>query len=174
MDDAFKGVDINNASLLNSQDGSTLNGQVDRIRMVTVSTESRVNYNDSVKWSYVICFMYALRKFGEYVTVDYYKDLCTKAFAINDYGLFGIAFENYVHTMTRKELPIPLKIRKYDRVKTKDIHKYDSLIIQTRTSNYLLKGESEDECKQIIVSDLGSIDCWHPCSLSLKTIDCVA
>jgi hypothetical protein len=36
MDDAFAGVDIVNAKLLNLQDGSTLNGQVDRIRMVTV------------------------------------------------------------------------------------------------------------------------------------------
>jgi len=37
-----------------------------------------------------------------------------------------------------------------------------------------LKAKSEDECKQIIASKLGSVGYWHPCSRSLKTIDCVA
>jgi hypothetical protein len=97
-----------------------------------------------------------------------------KANRINDYGLFGIAFENYIHTMARNESPIPLKIREYDRIKSKDIHKYDKLTFQITKSKYLLKGESEDECKEIMASQLNSIDYWHPCSRSLKTIDCVA
>jgi len=37
-----------------------------------------------------------------------------------------------------------------------------------------LKAKSEDECKQIIASKLGSVGYWHPCSHSLKTVDCVA
>jgi len=65
MDDAFQGVDIRNASLLESQDGSTLSGQVDRIRMVTVSTNNLQNYSLCSKWRYAISSMYALKKLGQ-------------------------------------------------------------------------------------------------------------
>jgi len=99
--------------------------------------------------------------------------LCKIADAINDYGLLGIGFENYIHTMARKELPISLKIREYNPAKS-NVLEYESLTIHCKMTNYLLAGESEDECKQIIANKLGSIDYWHPCSGSLKTINCVA
>jgi len=153
-----------------------LDGQVDRIRMVTVSTDNLNHFSDCSKWSYVICSRYALRKIGEYVTIEYYKDLCTTANAINDNGLFGIAFENYIHTMARNNLPISLNMQKYDSDKL-DIHEYKSLIIDrrdTKYTEYLLEGKSEDECKQIIAKELGSAGYWRPCIRFLKTIDCVA
>jgi len=172
MDHAFQYLDIEIAKLL-IQDGSILIHPIDRIRTVTLRTDNLDNYSSCSKWSYVISSLYALRKIGGYVTIEYYKGLCTTANAINDYGLFKIAFENYIHTMARNKSRIPLRIRKYDREKL-DIHKYKSLTVDCRKADYLLAGETEDECKQILASKLGSVGYWHPCSRSLKTLDCVA
>jgi len=172
MDTAFQNLDIDIVKLLR-QDGRILIRPKDYIRTLTVSTDDLDNYEGCGKWRYVISSMYALRKIGAYVTIEYYKGLCTIANEINDYGLFGIAFENYIHTMARNNSDIKLKIREYDPAKSK-ILKYESLTIHCRTTKYLLAGGSEDECKKIIASKLDSIDYWHPCSCSLKMIDCVA
>jgi hypothetical protein len=56
--------------------------------------------------------------------------------------------------MAGKEMSIPLKVRQYNRVKSNNNHQYESLILQIRKSNYLLKGESEDECRQIMANEL--------------------
>jgi len=139
--------------------------------MITVSMDD--NYSSCSKWSYVISFMYALRKIGEYVTLEDCKELCLRANAINDPHLFGIAFEHYIHTMARTKMPIPLKIWEYDPIKSKSLE-YKDLTISCNTTNYLLAGETEDQIKQIIASKLGSIDYWHPFSSFLKTINSVA
>jgi hypothetical protein len=47
MDNAFSYVSIRNAELLQTQYGATTNGQVDRIRMITVRTDDLTNYSDS-------------------------------------------------------------------------------------------------------------------------------
>jgi len=96
-----------------------------------------------------------------------------RANAINDSCLFGIAFKNYIHTMARTKMPIPLKIWKYDPTKS-NILEYKDLTISCNTTNYLLTGENEDQIKQIIASKLGSIDYWHACSIFLETIHSVS
>jgi len=118
MDEAFQKIDIDIVRLLRTQYGITMINQVDHIQMITVSMDDLDNYSSCSKWSYVISSVYALRKIGEYVTLEDCKELCRRSNAINDPHLFGIAFETHIHTMARTKMPIHLKIWEYNPIKS--------------------------------------------------------
>ncbi|CAK4620263.1 unnamed protein product [Aphanomyces euteiches] len=169
---AFCKVDIATANLLNTQYGTNSENQIDQIRMATLlDTSDLSNYNDPSQWSYVICSGFALRKLGERVTLEYYKDLCHKAYMIHDFGLFGIAFENYFHAMAREKQSIQLKVREYDSNKEHG-HEYS---VRTFTSDkHLLKGKDQAEFENVMKAWPSDLDYWYPESRSLKTIDSIA
>ncbi|KAH9119678.1 hypothetical protein AeMF1_007776 [Aphanomyces euteiches] len=169
---AFCKVDIATANLLNTQYGTNSENQIDQIRMATLlDTSDLSNYNDPSQWSYVICSGFALRKLGERVTLEYYKDLCHKAYMIHDFGLFGIAFENYFHAMAREKQSIQLKVREYDSNKAHG-HEYS---VRTFTSDkHLLKGKDQAEFENLLKTWPSELDYWYPESRSLKTIDSIA
>ncbi|CAK4099634.1 unnamed protein product [Aphanomyces euteiches] len=171
-EEAFLDVDIASAQLLNTQYGTNSDRQIDQIRMVTLlDTSDLSNYNRPGKWSYVICSGFALRKLGKRVTLEYYKDLCHKAYMINDFGLFGIAFENYFHAMAREKQSIQLKVREYDSNKAHG-HEYS---VRTFTSDkHLLKGKDQAEFENVMKAWPSDLDYWYPESRSLKTIDSIA
>ena len=165
VDRAFRTVDITSAALLGTTYGTTAVSQVDQIRMVTLDSSDMKNYTDSGEWSYVICSGYALRKIGEYVTLEYYKDLCHKAYTINDFGLFGIAFENYFHAMAREKKIIELKVRQYDRIKA---HHHEYLVKTLKCNEHLFKGKIQAEFENLMSTWPSSLDYWYPESRSLS------
>ncbi|GMF17770.1 unnamed protein product [Phytophthora fragariaefolia] len=108
VDTAFRRVTFDKVELLKTQYSSISTKQVDHIRMATVKIGELMDYFDPSKWNYVICSGYALMKLGEIVTLEYFQDLCTKAYAMKDFGLFGVAFENQIHAMARHKKEIRL------------------------------------------------------------------
>jgi hypothetical protein len=159
--------------LLLTQHGANSNAQVDRIRMATLETSHLSNYMDPGEWSYFICSDYALRKLGERVTLGYYKDLCRKAHTMNDFGLFGIAFENCFHAMAREKTNIKLMVREYDRTKAQaHEHVYSEKAFQS--GKHLLKGKEQAEFDNVMKTWSSGVDYWYPESRSLKTIDSIA
>jgi hypothetical protein len=168
VDSAVDRLTFAKTELLKTKYGSLSDNQVDHIRMGTVKLGK---YSDPSKWSYVICSAYSLMKLGEIVTLEYYKDLCTKAYAMKDFGLFGVAFENHIHVMARQNKEIKMCMRVYD-LKKSHTHQYSPL---TFTSDvYLLKGDNQEECESVMSNWNESVTYWYPASRSLKTIDCVA
>ncbi|KAH9178093.1 hypothetical protein AeNC1_017464 [Aphanomyces euteiches] len=133
-------VDLASVKLLNTQNDSRFDKQIGWIQMVTLDTSDLSNYNRPGKWSYVVCSGFALRKLGDRVTREYYKDLCHKAYMINDVGLFGIAFENYFHAMAREKQSIQLKVREYDSTKA---HEYS--VLTFTSAKHLLKGKDQTD-----------------------------
>ncbi|KAG9398889.1 hypothetical protein AC1031_014197 [Aphanomyces cochlioides] len=169
-EEAFRNVDIASAELLNTQYGTNSDKQIDQIRMATLlDTSDLKNYHHPGKWSYVICSGFALRKLGERVTLEYYKDLCHKAYMINDFGLFGIAFENCFHAMAREKKSIQLKVREYDSTKA---HEYS--VVTFTSDKHLLKGRDQAEFENVMEAWPSDLDYWYPESRSLKTIDSIA
>ncbi|KAF0700473.1 Aste57867_9002 [Aphanomyces stellatus] len=169
IDKAFSGVDYNSADLFKTQYGTSSMSQIDRIRMATLKRDGE--YTAFAQRSYFICSGYALMKIGEYVKLDYYKNLWCIAQATNDQGLAGIAFKNMFHTMAREKKPIKLNMRDYDRVRTTN-HEYSE--IDFTSSSTCLRGENNDDFKDFITHWPGGVDYWYPRSRSLQSIDSIA
>ncbi|KAF0775934.1 hypothetical protein AaE_000366, partial [Aphanomyces astaci] len=147
-------VDVSTADLLKTQHGPRSAGQVDSIRMATLDSSKVANYSNPDMWSYAITSMYALGKIGEIVPLGYFKDLCFKAHALNDFGLFGIAFENYVHATAQNNGEIKLWVRDYERQllhqpkNAKLDYSYATTTITTQSCSY--RGHTQEQYEAIM------------------------
>ncbi|KAH9160572.1 hypothetical protein LEN26_001800 [Aphanomyces euteiches] len=154
---AFCKVDLASVKLLNTQNYSRFDKQIGWIQMATLDTSDLSNYNRPGKWSYVVCSGFALRKLGDRVTREYYKDLCHKAYMIHDVGLFGIAFENYFHAMAREKQSIQLKVREYDSTKLREYS-----VLTFTSAKHLLKGKDQTDFEILLKTWPSELDYWYP------------